>query len=291
MTTRLSAGIPSQFLVFGLSLLLHVGVVGLGLIQWSFSKSLHVRLDRPVVYQVDLVTLAPPAPGKPLPAKQTASTVSSAPEQAKPAPAPPQPAAVPPAPQPKAEVKIPEQPKKAPAPAKPAERPKEAKPAPAPKQQPAKAPQKKAEPTREQILAEALGAAQKDVAQRGTLDEREQALASLRQGVASGTGGALGEPGGVSAGSLVEVYAQMVESRVKSHWRFPQIGSRLDLSATLEIQLSLDGHVLGSKVIRSSGRPDFDASTERAVEEAGQLPAPPRPEMRTLRITFNLEEL
>ncbi len=289
--TRVGEGISGQFLVFGLSLLLHVGIVGLGLIQWSFGKSLHVRLDRPVVYQVDLVTLAPPAPGKPLPAKQAAPSAPAATEQAKPVPVPPKPSAPTPAPQPKAEVKIPEQPKKAPAPAKPAPQPKEAKPAPTPKQPPANKPPKKAEPTREQILAEALGAAQKDVAQRDKLDERAQALASLRQGAASGTGGADGEPGGVAAGSLLEVYAQMVESRIKSHWRFPQVGSRPDLSATLEIQLSMDGQVLGSKVVRSSGRSDFDASTERAVEETGQLPAPPRPEMRTLRITFNLQEL
>lgn len=281
---RLGVGISNQLLFFGLSLLLHVGVVGLGLIQWSFSKPLHVRLDQPLVYQVDLVTLAPSAPGRPLPAQKAVPATPAAPAQAKPVPAPaPQPKAEvnipeqakkPPAPQPKAEVKKPEQPKKAPAPVKPASD---------PKKQPDKSPPKKAEPTSEQILAEALGAVQKDVAQRSKQDEREQALASLRQGQASGTG--------VAAGGLVEVYAQMVESRVKAHWRFLLVGSQPDLSATLEIQLSADGRIVGSNVVRSSGRSDFDASTERAVEEAGQLPPPPRPDLRVLRITFNLQEL
>lgn len=286
--TRLGRAIPSHVLVFGLSLLLHAGVVGLGLIQWPFGQSIHIRLDQPVVYQVDLVTLAPPAPGKPIQAKST-PPAPAAPVPAQPVPAQPQPPAPPP-PRPKAEVKIPEQSKKAPAPAKPVQQPKEAKPTPASKPEPKKPRPKKAEPSRDQILAEALGAARQDVAAR-TTDEREQALAGLRQELASGDGGAGGAPGGVAAGGLVEVYAQLVEGRVKAHWRYPQVASRQDLSATLEIRLTMDGQVMETRVVRSSGRPDFDASTERAVEEAGLLPPPPRPDLRTLRITFNLQEL
>ena len=295
---RLAASIPMQFLVVGLSVLLHAGVVGLSFVQWPFGKELHVRLDRPMVYHVDLVILAPPAPGRPPPKPEVKipAQPQKAPAPPKPAPAPkkepapvppkkavpvPAPVAAPAPPPPKPEVKIPAQPQKAPAPPKPA---------PAPKKEPAPAPPKKAEPTRDQILAEALGSVRKDVAQRST-DEREQALAGLRQDAATGTGGAEGAPGGVAAGGLVEIYAQMVESRIKAHWRFPQIASRPDLSATIEITLGLDGQVQATRVVRSSGRPDFDASTERAVEEAGQLPPPPRPDLRTLRITFNLQEL
>ena len=59
----------------------------------------------------------------------------------------------------------------------------------------------------------------------------------------------------------------------------------------LDISLALDGRVLGSRVVRSSGHSGFDASIERAVEETGQLPPPPRPDLRTIRITFNLQEL
>jgi len=109
--------------------------------------------------------------------------------------------------------------------------------------------------------------------------------------VASGTGVAEVAQGSVVAGSLMEVYAQIVESRIKAHWRFPKVGALPDLSAVVEIQLSADGRVLGSRLVRSSGRPDFDASTKRAVEEAGQLPAPPRADLRTILITFNLQEL
>lgn len=274
---KLAAGIPVQFLVVGLSVLLHAGVVGLSFVHWPFGKELHVRLDRPMVYYVDLVTLAPPAPPRPAPVRQAAPPPA---EQARTIPVP-APVAAPAPPPPKPEVKIPAQPQKAPAPPRPA---------PAPKKKPAPAPPKKAEPTRDQILAEALGSVRKDVAQRST-DEREQALAGLRQDAATGTGGAEGAPRGVAAGGLVEIYARMVESRIKAHWRFPQIASRPDLSATIEITLGLDGQVQATRVVRSSGRPDFDASTERAVEEAGQLPPPPRPDLRTLRITFNLQEL
>jgi colicin import membrane protein len=178
-------------------------------------------------------------------------------------------------------VKPPEQPKPTPA---------QVKPAPTPEKQPERAPPQRTEPSRDQVLAKALDAARQDVAKRST-NELEQALAALRQETAAPSGGADGSPEGVSVGGLVEVYAQMVESRIKANWRFPHMGSRPDLIAVVEVQLAADGRILGSKVIRSSGRPDFDASTERAIEETGQLPAPPRADLRTLRITFNLQEL
>ncbi len=139
-------------------------------------------------------------------------------------------------------------------------------------------------------MAAALGAVQRDVAQRVEPDARDQALASLRQSGATGPGGADGQAGS-GYGGLLEVYAQMVESRVKAHWRFPKGASRQDLSAVLEISLGQDGRVLGSRVVRSSGHSGFDASAERAVEETAQLPPPPRADLRTIRITFNLQEL
>jgi len=288
----------TQALVIGLSLFLHVAVVGLGLMQWSHSRPLHVRLDQPVAYQVDLVRLEPPAPG---PAKSATTAPApqaepEAPKEPKPAPAPAKAAPIP-APKPKAAVEIPEQPKPkpTPAPAKPAPKPEPepepAKPKPpkaAPKQ-PAK-PARKPEPTREQILAEALGAAQQDVSSRAS-DEREQALASLRQGAAAQENGGGGASEGRAAGGLVAVYAQMVEAQIKAQWRYPQAGARQNLVAMVEIQLDRNGRVLGTRVVRSSGRSDFDASAERAVEETGQLPAPPRDDLRRIQITFNLQEL
>lgn len=293
----------TQALVIGLSLFLHVAVVGLGLMQWSHSRPLHVRLDQPVAYQVDLVRLDPPAPG-PARSATTAPAPQAAPEaQSKPKPAPAPAKPVPPAPKPKAAVEIPEQPKPEAKPAKPAPKP-EPEPEPEPEPQPAKPkppkaapkqptkpapPARKPEPTREQILAEALGAAQQDVSRRAP-DEREQALASLRQGaVAQESGGGASE--GRAAGGLVAVYAQMVEAQIKAHWRYPQAGARQNLVAMVEIQLDRKGRVLGTRVVRSSGRPDFDASAERAVEETRQLPAPPRDDLRRIQITFNLQEL
>ncbi|GAB6057230.1 cell envelope integrity protein TolA [Desulfonatronum parangueonense] len=300
-------GFSTQVRVFGLSLLLHITVAGLGLTQLSSSKPIHVRLDQPVVYQVDLVRLEPPAPGRPAPVTPAPQPAPPAPapvvqEQPKPAPTPPKPAPPPPPPpQPQAEVRIPEQPKPTPAPPKPVPKPEPEPPKPAPtpeppKPEPAPAPKpeppapaptppkpatptppQRTEPTREQILAEALGAVQKDVSQRSPTADQ-----------GTGAGGAEGQ---VGFGGLVEVYAQIVENRVKANWRFPKGGSRQDLSATLDISVDRDGRVLGSRIVRSSGRADFDASAERAVEETGQLPSPPRPDLRTIRITFNLQEL
>ncbi len=293
-------GIPTHILVFGLSVLLHVSVLGLGLLQLSSSKHIRVDLSKPVVYQVDLVRLDPPAPGRPAPlapsAPAPAPPTPAVQEQPKPAP---KPQVTPPAPpQPKAEVPIPEPPKPTPEP-KPAPKPESKsepkpeppKPAPSPPKPPEPPRQPaRTEPTREQIMAEALGAVQRDVTQRAQPDARDQALAGLRQSGATGPGGADGQAGS-GYGGLLEVYAQMVETRVKAQWRFPKGASRQDLSAVLDISLDRDGRVLGSRVVRSSGHSGFDASIERAVEETGQLPPPPRPDLRTIRITFNLQEL
>ncbi|MDY7001396.1 MAG: TonB family protein [Thermodesulfobacteriota bacterium] len=248
-----------------LSLFLHVGVAYAGA-YLATPKAVRVSLDTPV-YQVDLVRLAPARKAKPKPRPVVLN---------KPAPAPE------PAPLPKAEEISPAEkkvPEKKPVPEKPA------KPKPDPKR----------------VLAEALTHAKKDVAWLERMDRKalEKELSGLRESVAeedsalrlpgAETGNATGDAS--SEDGLIAIYAKLVEMAVKENWRFPRIHSEKVLVAKVEIHVNPDGGILDYKLLVSSGRPDFDASALKAVDETKQLPIPPRPDLNVLRINFNLQEL
>lgn len=166
--------------------------------------------------------------------------------------------------------------------------------------------QKQAQPTKEQILAQALQAAQKDAAKQEKQDRDVLAreLAELRDSVAgsggtgpgTGTGtpdGAGGQGGQGGLGGQAGAYLRAVAQIVKDRWSFPNLDNSRVLSAQIEIRLSNKGDILDSQLIVSSGRDDFDASTLKAVAEAQQfnmLPAPPRG-LNVIRINFNSQEL
>ena len=252
-----------RILSWVLSLFLHAGVVYAGA-YLAVPKTIHVSLDRPV-YQVDLVRLAPARKAGPKPRPVVL---------AKPAPVPaPASEAVEISP---AEKKAPE---KEPVPEKPA----------------------KPKLDRKRVLAEALTHAQKDVAWLKRMDRKalENELSGLRESVAeedsalglpgAGTGNATG--GASSEDGLIAIYAKLVEMAVKENWRFPRLHSERVLVAKVEIHVNPDGGILDYKLLVSSGRPDFDASALKAVDETKQLPIPPRPDLSVLRINFNLQEL
>ncbi len=256
-----------------LSLFLHVGVAYAGA-YLATPTAVRVSLDVPV-YQVDLVRLAPP--------------------KAKPQPAPvileaPAPAPVPePVPEPKAAEISPAEKK--------VEKKAETK---APEKKPVPEKPVKPKPDRKQVLAEALTKAKQDVARLDKKDRKalEKELSGLRESVAEKDAALLGVPGagvgnatGETTGGLMAVYAQLVEMAVKENWRFPRIHSDEVLVARVEIRLGPDGGILDYTLLVSSGRPDFDASALKAVDETRQLPIPPSPDLSVLRINFNLQEL
>lgn len=181
-------------------------------------------------------------------------------------PAPPEPAPVPEPVQPaEPEVKIPEKPRPEPEPVP--EPVPEPAPEPAPKPEPKPEPAREKPPSAEEKLARELAALRKDV-EKSARDQppREQA-------------------------GLLEIYAAVAEEHIKRNWRFPRIGGASNLVVRVEVNIDSTGRITGSRIVRSSGREDFDHSALRAIDDTRQLPEPPSPRIRTLVIDFNLHDL
>jgi colicin import membrane protein len=271
------------------------------------STGTHIKLNlEKRMYEVDLV--GPPNKGKP--------GAKSVPRQATPGDTAPQKAA----PKDAAEVKAPQDPKKPEIKAAPSETAKpipldtanatkvaEAKPEPKkpePKKQDPKKEEPKAEkkPTKEEILAQALGEATKTAKKEGTdgaakgsatggsKDALADALADLGREVSGrGTrGDGTAEDGdgeGVSSGSLDQFYATQVIRAIRQNWRFPRL-SNIVLATTVELRVNKSGEILAARMMNGSGRSDFDASVMRAIEDTKTLPPLPETLDATLVITF-----
>ena len=287
------------------------------------STGTHIKLNlEKRMYEVDLV--GPPNKGKP--------GAKSVPRQATPGEAAQQKAA----PKDAAEVKAPQDPKKPEVKAAPSETAKpipldtanatkvaEAKPEepkkPEPKkeepkkeepkkEEPKKAEPKKEEPkaekkpSKEEILAQALGeattaakkegseGAAKGSTKGGSKDALADALADLGREVSGrGTrGDGTAEDGdgeGVSSGSLDQFYATQVIRAIRQNWRFPRL-SNIVLATTVELRVNKSGEILAARMMNGSGRSDFDASVMRAIEDTKKLPPLPETLDATLVITF-----
>jgi colicin import membrane protein len=259
------------------SLVLHAALIGAGMYA-SMGSSIHVDLNKKV-YTVDLVRLSSPeSSSKTAPVKKKVAS-----DKQKPVPSPSKTAPTPlpkpkpkPKPTPEPSKKI--SPKKSPAPAKRIEKKKPAPP--------------KKTVSSEQVIAQALKGVQSSVSKETQREQQDLAreLAGLRKSVdqdigSSGKGGSNGQGSG-----LVQVYGRIAESAIKEHWRFPRVGGA-NLVARIEVRIDQAGNVLGTKVVTSSGRRDFDGSALRAIHEAEPLPEPPSRDIKRLIINFNLSEL
>lgn len=303
------------------SIALHLAVL-VGGAYVSTGPHIKLNLDKRM-YEVNLV--GPPHKGKPgaKSAPRQAVTPESAPQKAVPKEAP--------------AAKAPEEPKKPEKKAVPSETAKpvptanatvaEAKPEEPKKEEPKKeepkkeAPKKeepkkeepkkdakddkgKKAPTKEEILAQALGDATKTAketktgsdgaakgsAKGGSKDALADALADLGREVSgrgtSGDGTAEdGEGEGESSGSLEDYYASQVIKVIRQNWRFPRL-SNVVLATTVELRVNKGGEILGSRMVNGSGRSDFDASVMRAIEDTRKLPELPETLPTTFMITF-----
>ena len=87
------------------------------------------------------------------------------------------------------------------------------------------------------------------------------------------------EPPGASraaAGAVPSEWRREAPAHVLRHLRFPEEERRSGRSGTalLRIVVGADGHVRDVVLIRSAGRPAFDAAALAAVRAADPLPAP-----------------
>lgn len=277
-----------RILSWTLSFLLHA-CVALAATYLATPSTMLVDLAVPV-YQVELVHLKPKkgSPVKKAPAKPVAKPAPK--PQAKPVAAKPEPA-----PKPKAKpiaAKV-EKPKK-----------------PEAKKIAKKVPKKPAKPkkTKEQELAEALKQAQRDVKwlehkarKKREREERERqkaleaalaaaeadaAIAEAQEEVA----GAGGEDEDGAMLGLRDIYAAQVKEIIKANWRYPSIPVEASLAAGVFIRVGPSGHITEYSLLARSGRPDFDESVLKAVEETEVLPPPPG-DITEIRINFNLQDM
>jgi colicin import membrane protein len=290
-----------QGIGFILSFVFHASLVAFAL-YWAGGQDVRVNMDRPV-YTVDLISLAPPpgpspeveavaVPGEATP--EAAPTVEAAAEavaEIKPVPvveARPEPEVkdISPKKVEKTTIKKKEEPK------------------PEPKPKPKPKPQK----TAEQMLAEGLAAAKAEAAKQAQARERQKnkaiasELAALKKREGEDVyahggqpgGQADGQAGGVQGGAgsgLSEVYALIVGSAIKKHWRYPSFAGEANLIVTIEMVLDAEGKIISSKVIQSSNNPEFDSSALRAIKETEYVERPKTDRDRVIRINFNSQEL
>lgn len=285
-----------RFSCWLLSLLVHLAIIALALKMPMSSSSLQIDLDKPV-YEVDLVR-APekraPEPQKgikePVAEKEQAEVKEPSKAQKKAQPIKAQekkteakPEAKPISPKKTKELAKKEQPKASEVKAKP--KPKE-------QEKPKKA-MSPAAPTPEQVLSQALDAAQENIADDVDREALYQELAKLREDVDRQSGSAQrgsGSGSGSGASEALQLYARIVEQRIKSHWRFPRIGTEENLQAVVEVKIDAQGNIIETNLVSGSGRNDFDNSVLRAVEETEGLSAPPGKEINSIKFTFNLQE-
>lgn len=151
---------------------------------------------------------------------------------------------------------------------------------------------KKKEPSPQEILAQALGSIKKHVREKQRSEQMILAkeLAGLRQQVEQTKAGSTQ---GKSSGStgIGSIYARIAEEKIKENWRFPKIGVEENLMAQVEVEIDERGKIIRSRLVKPSGRKDFDISVLKAVQETGELPPPPAKTIDKLIINFNLMEL
>lgn len=267
-----------------LSLLIHLLVFVFVIYSSVGERHIDIELDKPV-YQVDLVKLPP---GESKSNKQEISTASKQPTFQKKRIDVPAPKEAFPSKKKSANqepVKVAKKHTSKPKPAK-----AQKKKTPPAKKSKVKKPSNQL--SQEKILAQALtelkdSSVKKKETNQDILDKE---LASLKQ-VVDQDRNVQGSSKKGSGFNIGEIYGRLVEQRVKANWRYPtQIGAQNNLQAEVQLRVDNQGNITKMKLVRKSGRADFDSSVLRAVEETDMLPPPPIKELNTIKITFNLQE-
>ncbi|MEO8298985.1 MAG: cell envelope integrity protein TolA [Burkholderiales bacterium] len=134
---------------------------------------------------------------------------------------------------------------------------------------------KKAEAqAREQAAEHAKEQARQDKAQAERAQKaREEQMRRLNAQLGTGTGAAAGSGGGnaAQASAPSASYAGRIRARVKPNIIFsgPISGNP---RAEVEVRVEPDGNIISSKLIKSSGQPEWDQAVLRAVERTEVLP-------------------
>ncbi|MEZ0575832.1 cell envelope integrity protein TolA [Halodesulfovibrio aestuarii] len=149
-------------------------------------------------------------------------------------------------------------------------------------------------PTPEDLLRKALASTKAAVKKddQKKVQDIEKELAALQKTVAKEDAqqaeqGLKGTPQDGIIGSIEDLYALTVMDAIRPNWRYPKLATRTILVAQVRIMISNTGEILDAKLMNSSGRPDFDSSTLRAIADTEQLPSPPSPDLTEITLNFN----
>ncbi len=227
---------------------------------------------------VALLGLAPEPPPLLLPQAITVDLVAALPAPPAPPVSKPEPKALPAPAPPKPKVKI--LPKEAPTPvAKPKPKPKpEAKPEPKPEPV-----IRRRERPKELAYEDALAKLRGDLGEQAPAPPAPEPVARAEAPAAAASSGSRK---GVLVAPELAAWTLAVMRHVRSNWIMPADFRDSGLAAQLEIEVAIDGRVIGTpKVVRSSGNPYFDDNAVRAVEKASPLPRAPKAGRRTLIFT------
>lgn len=148
----------------------------------------------------------------------------------------------------------------------------------------------KSAPSSEEILSDTISAVQKDIRKRSEQSREilNRELAKLES--ESGKKGAKSAHPASSSSYTREVYARILEAKIKQNWSYPVFGNKKDIRAEAKIFLDKKGNIVKSKIIQESGNSKFDNSVLRAIGLTGKLPAPPQGNLKKITITFDLQE-
>lgn len=230
-------GVPA----FGVSLLLHLVIVGLVMFSWAGTPEL--RRPKPAPPHIQAVVIERPKPAAPAPQPRP-----TPPPQQRPAP-PPAPAPRPTPPPQQAEV-----PKPTPAP----------RPEPRPQPRPEPRPEPKPEPApsfEQPDLTELLAQEEVDRA-----EQRQAANESAPQPSQS-------DSDSLEADPETAEYIAAIQSAVGRRWTRPP-SARNGMEVRLNVRLAPGGDVLNVTLQQSSGDAALDRTALAAVKNAGRLPVP-----------------
>jgi len=85
---------------------------------------------------------------------------------------------------------------------------------------------------------------------------------------------------------LQNYYASQVVRAVRHNWRFPRL-SNIELIVIIELCIASDGKIENFKIIRGSGRDDFDFSVKKAIENTEKLPLLPNGLSNIILVKFS----
>ncbi|MEZ4813918.1 MAG: TonB family protein [Bdellovibrionota bacterium] len=91
-------------------------------------------------------------------------------------------------------------------------------------------------------------------------------------------GGNILSKGGSVQGDVAneaDEFTATVQTHVRKFWKAPPWAAGQNYKVRVVVKIAPNGRVLSKMILRSSGRPEFDASAMEAVEAADPFPAPP----------------